>query len=101
MDMETAIPTFVYIELIGTVVGIVLFVQLWRTTRQLGGQVGTAIRYLTAGVVVFSLAFVISFILDYFQLTGMQNSMATHMSLMVIAMILVVFSAIHFTRLMR
>lgn len=99
MDMDMGIPVFVYIELAGSIIGMVLLLQLSRVTRQLGGEVGAALRFLLRGVSAFTLAFVLSFVIDYFGLSPMQSSMTLHMILMTIAMVLVVFSAIRFARL--
>lgn len=100
MEADMGTPLFVYIEIIGVIVGLWLIFVLARVTRELGGEVGAALRYLVGGVAVFTLAFVISFVIDFFGLSAMTNSMATHMVLMVAAMILVVLSALRFTRLL-
>ena len=102
MEMQQAgTPLFVYIEIVGTVVGVVLIGLFVRVVRELGGAVGSAIWFLIAGVALFTLAFGISAVVDGLGLTAMQNSMAGHMGLMVLAMIMVVVTASRFARLLK
>lgn len=99
MEMELGTPGFVYVELAGALVGGVLIFVLARVTRQMGGEVGAALRYLTVGVAIFTFAFAVSFVVDFFGLGAMQSSMAAHMTLMALAMVMIVFSALRFARL--
>ena len=101
MEMNQGIQLFVYIEAIGTLVGIGLIIMLYRVSKELGGTVGAAVNSLTLGVVLFTIAFGVSTGLDYFNLTAMTNSMATHMSLMVFAMVMVVVTATRFAKLLN
>lgn len=101
MEMNEATPLFVYIEAIGTLVGFGLIIMLYRVSKELGGTVGAAVRSLTLGVVLFTVAFGVSTSLDYFTSTAMADSMATHMSLMVFAMVMVVVTATRFAKLLN
>ena len=100
MEMNESIRLFVYIEAIGTVIGLGLIYMLYRVSRKLGGVVGSAVNSLSLGVILFTVAFGISTIIDYFNLSAMSNSMAVHMTLMVFAMVMVVVTAIRFSKLL-
>lgn len=101
MEMNEGTPLFVYIEAIGTLVGLGLIIILYRVSKGLGGAVGSAVKSLTLGVVLFTVAFGISTGLDYFDLMAMTDSMAIHMGLMVFAMIMVVVTATRFAKLLN
>ena len=98
---DTGTPLFVYIETAGTFIGFLMIVLVFRVTRGLGGVIGASFQRLLLGAVLFTAAFGISAFLDWFRLTDMQNSMVFHMSLMTIAMILLVLSAIKSTGLLK
>lgn len=100
MEMDKGIQLFVYIEAIGTLVGLVLIIMLYRVSKELGGTVGEAVKSLTLGVVLFTVAFGASTGIDYFKLSGMANSMALHMVLMVFAMVMVAVTTTRFAKLM-
>jgi hypothetical protein len=100
MEMNEGTSLFVYIEAVGTLVGLGLIIMLYRVSKGLGGAVGSAVKSLTLGVVLFTVAFGTSSALDYFNITSMTDSMALHMTLMVFAMIMVVVTATRFAKLL-
>ena len=103
MDMaaEAGRPAFVYVEIVGAIIGFGLLAYLINIVRQLGGAVGNALKRLTFGVAAFTAAFAISAVVDWFSLASMQNSMIGHMSLMTVAMVVTIFSAITFAGLLK
>ena len=98
---DTRTPLFVYIELVGTLIGFLMIVVVFRVSRGLGGVIGASLQRLLLGALLFTAAFGISAFLDWFRITDMQNSMVFHMSLMTIAMILLVLSAIKSANLLK
>ena len=98
---QVGVPLFVYFEIIGTVVGIVLMFMLIRATRGIGGTVRTALMNLLVGVGFFTFAFAISAILDGFDIMNMQFSMELHMGLMLLAMIMIVLFATKLAKLLK
>lgn len=102
MDMQqAATPLFVYIEIVGAAVGVVLLILLLRVVKELGGELASALKSLIGGVALFTLAFALSAVLDVFDLAPMQSTMSSHMGLMLLAMILVVVTANRFARMLR
>ena len=83
----------VYVEIIGAVVGVSLTVLLIRLGRSIGGIVGSSLNRLIIGVALFTVAFIAAAILQGLQVTAMENTMFVHMILMILALIMIVFSA--------
>lgn len=98
---DTGTALFVYIEILGTIIGLVMIVVVFRVSREVGGVIGASFQRLFIGSLLFTAAFGISAFLDWFRITDMQNSMVFHMSLMTIAMILLVLSAIKSANLLK
>ena len=106
MQMQMSTPAtgtalFVYIEIIGTLVGVAMCVIVFRVSRQVGGVIGASFQRLFIGALLFTAAFGVSAVPDWFRVTDMQNSMVFHMSLMTVAMILLVLSAIKSANLLK
>jgi hypothetical protein len=98
---DTGTALFVYIEIVGTLIGLVMCIVVFRVSRQVGGVIGASFQRLFIGALLFTAAFGVSAFLDWFRVTDMQNSMVFHMSLMTIAMILLVLSAIKSANLLK
>ena len=99
--MQAGTPAFVYVEVVGSLVGLGLMVYLISIARRFGGAMGSALRVLLVGVGMFTLAFVFSAVVDLLQLFPMQNSMAIHMSLMIVAMIMIALTTSRLAGLLK
>jgi hypothetical protein len=98
---DTTAPLLRVIEVGGTLIGFLMIVVIFRVYRGLGGVVGASFQRLLFGAVLFTAAFVISAVIDWFNITTMENSMMLHMSIMTVAMILLVLSAIKSASLLK
>lgn len=91
----------IYVEVVGALVGIALTVLLARIRMSLGGVVGTALNNLIVGVALFTVAFIAAAVLQALNVTAMENTMAVHMVLMILALIMIVLSARSLAGLIR
>ena len=95
------IPAFVYVELFGALLGIVLLIVLSRVARGVKGTIGSAVRYLTFGVFLFTASLIAGVVMDAMLDVPMATSMFIHMSLMVIAMTVIISAALVLMKIVK
>jgi len=90
------------LEIAGALIGIVLIFLLLRVSRESGGVLGSAVNFLTIGIVLFTISLISAAVMDGFRLTSsMETSMTIHMGLMVVALIIILIAALRITKLVK
>lgn len=102
MGHASGFSTYIGLEIAGALIGIVLIFLLLRVGRESGGVLGSAVNFLTMGIVVFTISLIAAAAMDWLRLTNsMATSMTIHMGLMVLALIIILVAALRITKLIK
>jgi hypothetical protein len=94
MEKEEGIKPYTYMGVVGAIIGIVLTAYMLIAFRGIGGLVKRGLNLMVGGIVIFTLSFIFTAIVHLSKALSMNTSMGIHMSLMVLAMLVMAIGAI-------